>query len=120
MTQFDDYNVGNLSENKGGIMTYQAHEDAEGFETLYETRQRGEMTLEEWAAHLNPYDPDEQPASYGPCREGFLLGVCWFLYHEIERHKRDIRDIEADIEAIKQKHAPGIDLSRIDDFVRVR
>lgn len=37
MTQFDDYNVGNLSENKGGIMTYQAHEDAEGFETVYET-----------------------------------------------------------------------------------
>ena len=37
MTQFDNYNVAKTKGEPRGIMTYQAHEDAEGFETVYET-----------------------------------------------------------------------------------
>ena len=55
MTQFDDYNVGNLSKNKGGIMTYQAHEDEEGFETVWGVSKKNQLInylCEVWTTSL--------------------------------------------------------------------
>ena len=116
-------------------MTYQAGEDeiTRRDETLERTHQtlseaydkllalleelkkpRKEMTLDEFIDSVNPYDDAGKRHAFA---HGIYYGFGIFQHKEMYRHQQDIDNIKADLEALGEV---GVDLSKIDHFVRVR